>query len=239
VTCHDGFTLRDLVTYGHKHNEANGSGNHGGSDDNHSSNHGIEGETTDIEIRELRERQKRNLLTTLMLARGVPMLTAGDELGRTQRGNNNAYCLDDESTWLDWELDDGRRALLGFTRRLLALRRELPVVRMDAFFGGGLCDTSHGDLGCYRPDGSELPKEDWKRPLLRSLQLLFAHAGGKNLLWLLNADAEPKVFTIPPGTGTWKARIDTRSAEAPSDARLDGGATYGLPARALAVLVTA
>jgi glycogen operon protein len=239
VTCHDGFTLRDLVTYGHKHNEANGSGNHGGSDDNQSCNHGVEGETTDVEIRELRERQKRNLLATLALARGVPMLTAGDELGRTQRGNNNAYCLDDESTWLDWDLDDTRRALLAFTRRVLALRRELQVVRTDAFFGGEIWDASHTDLGWYRPDGTELPKEDWKRPFLRSLQMLFGHTSGKNVLWLLNADAEPRLFTIPPGTGAWRARLDTRSADAPSDARLDGGATYGLPPRALAVLVSA
>src|SRR5262249_35888638 len=153
--------------------------------------------------RELRERQKRNLLTTLVLARGVPMLTAGDELGRTQRGNNNAYCHDDESTWLDWDLDDARRALLLFTRRLLARRRGLAVVRLDAFFGGEIWDTSHPDLRWYHADGSELHREDWKRPFLRSLQLLFGHTSGKNVLWLLHADAEPRAFTIPPRSGAW------------------------------------
>ena len=112
VTAHDGFTLHDLVTYGSKHNEANGEGNRDGADDNQSWNHGVEGETDDEAIRALRERQMRNLLATLLLSQGVPMLLGGDELGRTQRGNNNAYCQDNEISWLDWDLDDGRKELL-------------------------------------------------------------------------------------------------------------------------------
>jgi isoamylase len=238
VTCHDGFTLHDLVTYGAKHNEANREGNRDGADDNQGWNHGVEGETTDAAVRDLRERQKRNLLTTLVLARGVPMLTAGDEMSRTQRGNNNAYCLDDETTWLDWNLDDPKRDLVGFTRRLIALRADLAVVRMDAFFTGQIWDSTHKDLGWFRPDGSEMPKEDWELPFVRSLQVLFGHTSGKNVLFLLNADAAPKAFTIPPGSGTWSARIDTRSAAAPDAARRAGGSPYELLARSVAVFVS-
>jgi isoamylase len=240
VTCHDGFTLHDLVSYGQKHNEANRDGNRDGADDNQSWNHGAEGETTDEAIRELRERQKRNLLTTLLLARGVPMLTAGDELGRTQRGNNNAFCLDDETSWLDWNLDAaGKRALLGFTRRLLALRAELPVVRMDAFFTGAIWDSSHKDLAWYRPDGAEMPKDDWERPFVRSLQVVFGHTSGKNVLFLLNADAGPKTFTLPPGSRSWTSRVDTRTADAPEASARVAGAAYELLGRSVAVLVTA
>jgi glycogen operon protein len=239
VTCHDGFTLHDLVTYGRKHNEANRDDNRDGADDNQSWNHGVEGETTDAAIVALRARSQRNLLASLLLARGVPMLTAGDELGRTQRGNNNAFCLDDETTWLDWELDDAARAQLEFTRRLVALRAELEVVRMDAFFTGEIWDSHHKDLAWYRPDGTEMPKEDWGRPFVRALQVVFAHESGKNLLWLVNADAEPQTFTLPAGFSPWEPRVDTRSADAPPAARLEAGARYELPERALALLVTA
>jgi isoamylase len=238
VTCHDGFTLHDLVTYGAKHNEANKDANRDGADDNQAWNHGIEGETTDAAIRDLRERQKRNLLTTLVLARGVPMLTAGDEMSHTQRGNNNAYCLDNETAWLDWNLDDGKRDLIAFTRRLIGLRGELAVVRMDAFFTGQIWDSMHKDLGWFRPDGSEMPKEDWEHPFVRALQVLFGHTSGKNVLLLLNADAEPKAFTIPQGSGAWSARVDTRSAAAPDGARRTAGSSYELLARSVAVFVT-
>jgi glycogen operon protein len=239
VTCHDGFTLHDLVTYGQKHNEGNRDGNRDGADDNQSWNCGVEGETTDAAIRELRERQKRNLLTTLLLARGVPMLTAGDELGRTQRGNNNAFCLDDETAWLDWNLDETRQGLLAFTRRLVALRAELAVVRMDAFFTGEIWDSAHKDLEWHRPDGTEMPKEDWERPFVRSLQVVFRHTSGKHVLFLLNADAEAKVFTLPPGPGSWSARVDTRSAAAPDATPRAAGASHELLARSAAVFVSA
>jgi glycogen operon protein len=244
VTCHDGFTLHDLVTYGQKHNEANGESNRDGSDENFSWNCGVEGETTDAGIRDLRERQKRNLLTTLLLARGVPMLMAGDELGRTQRGNNNAYCLDDETTWLDWSFDETKRALFTFTRRLLALRAELGVVRADTFAssprgesaaaGGG--EQAGGAPAWFRPDGGEMTKDDWRR---RSLQALLPGAAGKSVLLLLNADPEARVFTIPPASGAWTVRLDTRSAEPPAAATLSAGSSYDLPARAVAVLVAA
>jgi glycogen operon protein len=238
VTCHDGFTLHDLVTYAHKHNEPNPGGDHHGADDNQSWNDGIEGETADRAIHQLREQQKRNLLAMLVLARGVPMLTAGDELGRTQRGNNNAYCLDDQSTWLDWDLDDGRRALLGFTRGLLALRRELEVVRADAFFEGELGGAERGDVWSGH-DGTPLAQADdaWRRPIPRSLQLRLGRPGGKDALVLVNAAPGPQTFTLPPTSGAWRARIDTRSADPPSDAPLAGGASHELPAWTLAVLV--
>jgi glycogen operon protein len=236
VTCHDGFTLHDLVTYSDKHNEGNRDGNRDGADDNLSCNHGVEGETTDGAVRELRERQKRNLLTTLVLARGVPMLTAGDEIGRTQRGNNNAYCLDDESTWLDWELDDGKRALLAFTRRLIALRAELDVLRGSAFFSGDGADDGRDTVRFYRPDGAEMTSDDWRR---RSLQVAFERTGEPGVLLLLNADTEPRVFTIPPIPGSWTARLDTRSAEAPAATPRAAGASYELAPRSVAVFVGA
>ncbi|HVZ73157.1 MAG TPA: glycogen debranching protein GlgX [Polyangia bacterium] len=239
VTCHDGFTLHDLVTYGSKHNDANREGNRDGADDNQSWNHGVEGETTDTAIRELRARQERNILTTLFLARGVPMLTAGDEMLRTQRGNNNAYCLDDETTWIDWTLDDAKRARLGFVKRLIALRAELEVVRMDRFFTGEIWDKNHKDLAWYRPDGTDTPKEDWERPFVKSLQVQFGHTSGRHLLFLINADAESKIFTIPPETGAWIARIDTRAPDMPDPTPKRAGDTVELLGRALVVLVAA
>ena len=147
VTAHDGFTLHDLVSYDQKHNEANGEENRDGADDNHSWNCGVEGETDDPTIVALRDRQVRNLLATLLVSQGVPMLPAGDELGRTQRGNNNAYCQDNELSWLDWNLDDRRRALLGFTRRLVRLRLAQPVLQRRRFFRG----AAHLGLGAQGP----------------------------------------------------------------------------------------
>ena len=139
VTAHDGFTLRDLVSYERKHNEANGEDNRDGTDDNRSWNCGVEGETDDAGRRDLRRRQVRNLLATLLLSTGVPMLVAGDELGRTQGGNNNAYCQDNEISWVDWSLLGTRpgASLLELTARLIALRRAHPVLRRRAFFSGG------------------------------------------------------------------------------------------------------
>jgi glycogen operon protein len=136
ITAHDGFTLHDLVSYDAKHNEANLEDNRDGADDNESWNHGVEGETDRADVLDLRERQKRNLLTTLFVAQGVPMLLGGDEMGRTQRGNNNAYCQDNEISWVDWKMDDRRRSLLEFTRRLIAMRRRHPALQRRRFFVG-------------------------------------------------------------------------------------------------------
>jgi glycogen operon protein len=165
VTVHDGFTLADLVAYDQKHNEANGQDNRDGNDQNDSWNCGVEGPTDDADIRELRQRQVRNLLMTLVLSQGVPMLQAGDELGHTQNGNNNAYCQDNELTWLDWELDDERRALLDYTRRLLALRAAEPVFRRRGFFQGRPLVGDIKDIYWINPAGREMQLEDWNTAL--------------------------------------------------------------------------
>ena len=168
VTAHDGFTLRDLVSYDSKHNEANLEHNRDGTDNNRSWNCGAEGETTDPAVLALRDRQSRNLLATLLLSTGVPMLVAGDEMGRTQRGNNNAYCQDNDISWVSWGLDDRQRALLEFTRRLVSLRRRHPVFRQRHFFDGRPSRPGGPkDIAWLAPDGTE--DVDWWDPRMRTL----------------------------------------------------------------------
>jgi isoamylase len=162
VTAHDGFTLRDLVSYDRKHNEANGESNRDGANDNRSWNSGVEGPTDDADVRGLRLQQLRNLLSTLVLSTGVPMLVAGDEMGRTQRGNNNAYCRDDDTSWVHWDLDPEWKDLLAFTRRLLQLRRDHPVFRQQQFFDGRpLHPGGRKDLAWFGPDGIEMSEASW------------------------------------------------------------------------------
>ncbi len=161
VTAHDGFTLRDLVSYNDKHNDANGEDGQDGSDDNQSWNCGAEGESQDPQILALRARQQRNLLATLLLSQGVPMIAHGDELGRTQQGNNNAYCQDNELSWIDWDLDQPRQDLLAFTRQLVQLRRDHPVLRRRRFFRGDAPDGGLGDLAWLLPDGNRMQDSDW------------------------------------------------------------------------------
>ena len=162
ITAHDGFTLRDLVSYNEKHNEANGEDNKDGTDDNRSWNHGVEGPTDDPEINALRARQQRNFLATLFFSQGAPMLVGGDELSRTQRGNNNAWCQDNELSWFRWdEADDD---LLDFTRRLIALRRAHPVFRRTTFLSGQEKKGSGlPDVWWFRPDGRRMTQKDWQR----------------------------------------------------------------------------
>ena len=171
ITAHDGFTLNDLVSYNDKHNDANGEGNNDGANDNASWNHGVEGETEDHETIELREREKRNFMTTLLLSQGVPMICGGDEIDRFQKGNNNAYCQDNDLSWYDWNLTDGRKALLDFTRRLIALRKEHPNLRRRKFFQDRPIDpvSRHDrdiggqqvkDIAWYRPDGQEMTGDE-------------------------------------------------------------------------------
>ncbi|MCC6552544.1 MAG: glycogen debranching protein GlgX [Polyangiaceae bacterium] len=251
VTAHDGFTLRDLVSYGKKHNEANGEQNRDGNDHNDSSNHGVEGETHDPEILALRDRQARNLLTTLLISQGVPMLLAGDEIGRTQRGNNNAYCQDNELSWLDWDLDARRRELLDFVSRLVALRREQPVLRRRKFFSGGYVHGSgYRDIVWVRPDGEEMTPEDWLHPHARALGMLLGgdaiptrdrqgeRVVGDTLLILINAGAEPAEFVLPNGAGErWEVLVDTRSALPPTvPVPPASGQHYGLIDRSMAVM---
>ena len=162
VTAHDGFTLRDLVSYDHKHNKANGEGNRDGSNDNRSWNHGVEGETDDPEIVALRHRQAANLMATLCLSSGSPMLTAGDERGRTQGGNNNAYCQDNEISWVDWRPDDAWLELYEITKTALRLRREHPALRQrHHFVGAPTIDGGPKDLAWIHPEGREMAEQDW------------------------------------------------------------------------------
>jgi glycogen operon protein len=161
VTAHDGFTLRDLVSYNDKHNEENGEENRDGTNDNRSWNCGAEGETSDPAILTLRAQQARNLLSTLLLSTGTPMMTAGDEMWRTQGGNNNAYCLDNEVSWVDWTTSDASEALLGFTQRLIDLRSSSPALRQPQFFEGRTTPSGNPDLVWFRPDGQEMAETDW------------------------------------------------------------------------------
>ncbi|RYZ36808.1 MAG: glycogen debranching enzyme GlgX, partial [Myxococcaceae bacterium] len=224
VTAHDGFTLHDLVTYSSKHNEANGEHNRDGADDNQAWNCGVEGETDNTDIISLRERQKRNLLASLFLSTGVPMIVAGDEMGRTQKGNNNAYCQDNELSWVDWNLDSVKQDMLAFTRKLIHFRHGQPVLQRRRFFQGEhLWDSEHKDLAWFRPDGTEMGPEDWQKPFVRSLAYLLGGDAiptpdergqrviGDALLVLLNAHHDTVSFTVPPvgEGGQWMLELYT------------------------------
>src|SRR5205814_184787 len=180
VVAHDGFTLNDLVSYNEKHNEANGEDNRDGANDNHSWNHGVEGPTDDPKIIELREREKRNFLTTLLLSQGVPMICGGDEISRTQKGNNNAYCQDNEISWVDWNLDDRKKALLDFTIGLIALRKAHSNLHRRKFFQDRKISPATvnrrqidgfeiQDIAWYRPDGQQMTEDEWKAGWVRCL----------------------------------------------------------------------
>jgi len=253
VTAHDGFTLHDLVSHNEKHNEANLDGNHDGHDNNLSWNCGTEGPSDDPEVRALRLRQKRNLLATLLLSQGVPMLTAGDELGRTQLGNNNAYCQDNELSWLDWTLDDDGRKLMRFVQRVIGLRRTHPVFRRRDFFQGRpLRGREIKDIVWLKPDGAEMTDEEWSEHHARSLGVYLAgealtetDARGRplrdeNFLVLFNAHHEAVPFRLPGYGGRWLALLDTSFQDglAP-DGSFDAGAGYALQGRSLVLLLHA
>ena len=253
VTAHDGFTLHDLVSYNHKHNEANGEDNRDGTDDNLSWNCGVEGPTNKPSIAALRERQKRNMLATLLLSQGVPMLCSGDEIGRTQGGNNNAYCQDNEISWVDWTLSKPQQALLTFTKGLIALRQKHPVFRRRRFFQGRrIRGMEVKDLDWLRPDGKEMTDEDWAQGYVRCLGVRLAgdameekDAKGRPLLdetflVLLNAHHEPRPFTLPAHKRgvRWQPVFDTASYDTNGKpvTLFRGGDQYDLEARSLAVL---
>jgi glycogen operon protein len=210
VTCHDGFTLNDLVSYNRKHNEANGEGGQDGSDDNRSWNCGVEGPTSDPALLALRERQERNFLATLFLSQGVPMLLGGDELGRTQCGNNNAWCQDNEISWFEWELDERGKRLLSFTRRLIELRRSHPLLHRSHFFAGRTINGSGlPDIWWFRPDGRRMAQHDWQANAPTLGAFLNGHeipdrtpdgdhVTDDSFLVLFNAGAEPVTFRLPP-----------------------------------------
>jgi isoamylase len=249
VTAHDGFTLRDLVSYDHRHNQANGEDNRDGESHNRSWNCGVEGPTREPGIRALRARQQRNFLATLLLSQGVPMLLAGDELGRTQRGNNNAYCQDNEVSWVHWDLDDEQRALLEWTRRLIRLRREHPTFRRRHFFHGTPVHDSGGkDIHWLHPQGGEMSEEQWRQPSARALGMYLAgdaiddlDTRGRRLrdddfLVLFNAGDQPLEFALPQyhRPACWQLVLDTERPEAQTQAVSQAG--YPLAARSLAVL---
>ena len=223
VTCHDGFTLHDLVSYHHKHNEANGEGNRDGTDDNRSWNCGTEGPTDDHAINELRARQRRNFLVSLFLSQGVPMLLAGDEMGRTQAGNNNAYCQDNEISWVDWGRAATEQDLLEFTETLAGLRRNHPVFRRRRFFLGQGPSEEKGDLIWLTPAGEVMTGTDWGAGYAKSLAVFLngdaisePDPRGEKItdarfLLLFNAHSNPITFKLPEAsyaTG-WEVVIDT------------------------------
>jgi isoamylase len=253
VTAHDGFTLNDLVSYEAKHNEANGEDNNDGDNNNESMNFGVEGVTDDEAIIEARERQKRNLLATLVLSQGVPMLLGGDEIGRTQRGNNNAYAQDNEISWYDWNLDRRDRQLLEFTRRLIGLFHDHAVLRRRRFFQGRQIRGSRvKDLTWYAPDGGEMTDERWQAPGVKTLGVQFAgdaieERGPRGeqilddtLLVILNADDRPVAFTLPNhGTARrWEVIFDTVYPAFDDGAHppLDGGAPLRVGERSVVLL---
>ncbi|MFE5616490.1 glycogen debranching protein GlgX [Streptomyces sp. NPDC056524] len=254
VTAHDGFTLRDLVTYERKHNEANGEGNRDGTNDNRAWNCGAEGESDDPEVGALRLRQLRNLLTTLLLSTGVPMLVAGDEMGRTQGGNNNAYCQDNETSWLDWSLpeDPGRAGLLALTRRLLALRHHHPVLRRRAFFSGRPQGADGlRDLAWFTSDGTEMTEADWYAPAATlGLYLSGRDIPGRDergaqvtddsFLAILHAGSRPVEYRLPgpPWAESYELVLDTalEDQSQPPGAVHAGGTTVTVGARSVWLL---
>jgi isoamylase len=232
ITCHDGFTLRDLVSYSHKHNHANGEDNRDGLNDNYSDNHGVEGPSSDPSVVAIRSRQSRNMLATLFLSRGVPMLCGGDEFGRTQAGNNNAYCQDNDTSWYDWNLVARQSDLIRFVRRLIALRREHAILRAERF---------------YRPDEIEWfddlgHKPHWDGPNNRLGCLIHGTAGA--LCMLFNATAQACRFKLTLRTQRWRVAVDT-SKPSPHDApepgdesMLDSAADVYLEGKSMLVLLS-
>ncbi|MFJ1702422.1 glycogen debranching protein GlgX [Kitasatospora sp. NPDC088346] len=256
VTCHDGFTLRDLVSYNEKHNEANHEDSRDGESFNRSWNCGTEGETEDRAVLDLRARQQRNFIATLMLSQGVPMLSHGDELGRTQLGNNNAYCQDNELTWVHWPEAGGPQAeLLEFTQGMIWLRRDHPVFRRRRFFHGRPVSGTHDDLtdiAWFTPSGEEMTKQDWSTSYAKSLTVFLNgnaisepdRRGGKivddSFLLLFNASSAQLEFTVPADHGdAWVVVVDTTLPVLPAPGtgtRVKAGDTLWLADRSLLVL---
>ncbi|HKY02180.1 MAG TPA: glycogen debranching protein GlgX [Burkholderiales bacterium] len=252
IAAHDGFTLNDVVSYNSKHNEANGEDNRDGHDHNLSWNCGAEGETKDPAIDTLRERQRRNLLATLFLSQGVPMLLAGDELGRTQLGNNNAYCQDNEISWVPWESNPARDALCKFTSQLIHFRRHHPVLRMQQFFQGrALQGSEMKDIAWLKPDGTEMNDHEWHHDFARCLGMYLSgrsmtemNARGQpvrdeDILVIFNAHHEDILFTLPPLNTEdvrWMCVVDTANDEGFHFGMHPAGQAYTVCARSLILL---
>jgi isoamylase len=251
ITAHDGFTLNDLVSYNEKHNEANGEENRDGESHNRSWNCGAEGETDDPEILTLRERQRRNFLTTLMLSQGIPMLVSGDELGRTQQGNNNVYCHDNALAWLDWDLKEANQDLLNFTRELIYFRRQHPVFRRRKWFQG---QAIHGsgviDIAWYNPDGGEMTDEQWEIGYAKSIAVFLngtqipspgpqgQRISDDSFLMFFNAHYDVIEFTLPLEFQSyeWSLEIDTKEARFLTEPQLFTG-TQAVPVIGRSIVV--
>ncbi|MBD0322450.1 MAG: glycogen debranching enzyme, partial [Aldersonia sp.] len=252
VIAHDGFTLRDLVSYNEKHNEANGEDNRDGESHNRSWNCGVEGPTDDPEVLELRGRQSRNILATLVLSQGTPMLAHGDELGRTQQGNNNVYCQDSELSWMDWSMIEKDSDLLDFTRNVITLRRKHPVFRRRRFFEGGpiRARDQKRDIAWFTPAGEEMTPEDWDSGFGKSLAVYLNGEGipepdqrgervvDDSFLLCFNAHHEALDFTLPDAdyAAQWAVAIDTAIPSGLSDAVHDAGTQISVMGRSLLVL---
>jgi isoamylase len=250
VTAHDGFTLHDLVSYNEKHNEANGQGNEDGTNDNLSWNCGVEGPTDDTKVIELRERQKRNFLATLLLSEGVPMLCGGDEIGRSQKGSNNAYCQDNGISWYDWNLDEGKEQLLGFVRLLVRVRRGHPALRRRRFFQGRpIRGTDVKDIMWLRPDGQEMSDEDWNASGARCMGVFLAgEMPGEvdrdgnplmdnSLIILLNSSPDSIRFRLPESKVKWQVEVDTAAPGGNTDrSTADSGGIIDVGGRSVVLL---
>ena len=255
VVAHDGFTLRDLVAYNDKHNDANGEAGKDGENHNRSWNCGVEGETDNVAINALRRQQQRNFLTTLLLSQGVPMIAHGDEVGRTQRGNNNVYCQDNELAWIDWKLAQDESHLLAFTSAVVSLRQEHAVFRRRRFFAGDAAHGGKSDLGDIEwlsSDGTEMDELDWRNGYARTLMVFLNGQAipepdphgqrilDSDFLLLFNAHSAPVEFALPPAQygATWRIRLDTTTAEPSSVDQPDwlAATTHAVAGRSIVVL---
>jgi len=244
VTVHDGLTIADLVSYDGKHNEANGEENHDGTDDNRSWNCGVEGPTDDPAVLELRARQRRNLIATLLLSEGVPLLLGGDEFARSQNGNNNAYCQDNELTWFDWSAAEQHADQIEFTAGLCRLRERHRVFRRHQFFRGTpAADTNRDDIDWYRPDGGAMSGEDWGVSYAQAVTVALSGATGEPggpgepFLLMINAWSEPLHFSVPEPLRSiaWQVEVDTAEPDAAGRAG-DAAAGVQLTGRSLVLL---
>jgi glycogen operon protein len=252
ITAHDGFTLHDLVSYNEKHNEANPEDNRDGEDHNRSWNCDVEGPTDDPDVLALRARQKRNFLASLLLSQSVPMLLAGDEMGRSQQGNNNAYCQDNEISWWDWELGEEDRELMRFVQRVLQLRKAHPTFRRRSFFEGRrIRKKDIKDIVWLNPDGEEMDDEQWQHAFARCLGMYLSGSAiderdacghritDDDFLLLLNAYHEAVPFRLPDfdGSPSWQVLIDTTRTTMPAASRgYRSGDIYSLQSRSFVLL---
>jgi glycogen operon protein len=252
VTAHDGFTLNDLVTYNDKHNEANGEDNRDGASDNHSWNCGVEGPTDDPAINALRARQVRNMLATLLLSQGTPMVLAGDEFRRTQRGNNNAYCQDNEISWVDWRLKEKEAGLVGFVRKLTGLRHKYPIFRRNLFLTGQYVEElGVKDVTWLNAQGGELDHEQWSDPDLLCFGMLLdgrAQATGirqrgheATMLIIINGFHDATKFTLPqsPGGAGWLLQFDTNDPDKQESRVFEIGEEYNVTGRSVLLFALA